>query len=179
MSTTRRSSSNIDACQTASPSGETTMLPPSKTSSSCPPTAFTYTIHAPVSRARSRQISRRSAILCRWYGYALMFGLTPTWSSPYRFHGARELLERVQIVLHEPVPQHEVLRRIARDRELREADERRSGRGGAGRPLGHLGGVPVEVADGRVDLSQRDANHRRKRTREDADTRSDLRVPIA
>ena len=45
--------------------GETTMLPPSNTSSSCPPTRFTYTIHAPVSRARAAQMSMRSRLLRR------------------------------------------------------------------------------------------------------------------
>ncbi len=72
MSTTSRSSSNRAARWAGVPSGRTTTLPPSKTSSSCPPTAFTYTIHAFVSRARSRQISRRSADLPRWYGDPLM-----------------------------------------------------------------------------------------------------------
>ena len=47
--------------------------PPSKTSSSWPPTAFTYTIHAPVSgrgRAGRRRVRR---VLPRWYGEPLMF----------------------------------------------------------------------------------------------------------
>ena len=40
-STTSRSSSNMAACHASLPEGETTIEPPSKTSSSCPPTAFT------------------------------------------------------------------------------------------------------------------------------------------
>ena len=87
MSTTSRSSSNIAACQARSPSGETTIEPPSKTSSSCPPTAFTYTIHAPVSRARARQTSRRSAILRRWYGEPLMLGMIAACSRAYSVQG--------------------------------------------------------------------------------------------
>jgi hypothetical protein len=57
-STTSRSSRTSPRATRASPSGATTMEPPSNTSSSWPPTRFTYTIHAPVSgpdRARTSQ----------------------------------------------------------------------------------------------------------------------------
>ena len=87
MSTTKRSSSNAAACHASSPSGDTTIDPPSNTNSSCPPTAFTYTIHAPVSRARSLHTWNRSAVLWRWYGEALMLGMTLVRSRAYSVHG--------------------------------------------------------------------------------------------
>ena len=55
MSTISRSSSNIAARHATSPSGPITSEPPSKTISSWPPTAFTYAIQPPNSRARSPQ----------------------------------------------------------------------------------------------------------------------------
>ena len=58
MLTIRRSSSNIVARWATVPSGATIIEPPSKTSSSWPPTAFTYAIHEPVWRARRAGSSR-------------------------------------------------------------------------------------------------------------------------
>ncbi len=68
-----------------------------------------------------------------------------------------EIADRVAAVLQEPLAEQEVLRRVARDRELRE-DRDASARGGrlahgCGDPLG----VAVDVADGRVDLAERQA----------------------
>ncbi len=73
MFTIIRSSSNIAARWVTEPSGAMISEPPSKTSSSWPPTAFTYTIQAPVRRTRSRKTSSRSEILPRWNGEPLMF----------------------------------------------------------------------------------------------------------
>ncbi len=66
MSTISRSSENrVARCRTE-PSGAITIDPPSNTSSSWPPTALTYTIVAPVCRARSRRIDSRSPALPWW-----------------------------------------------------------------------------------------------------------------
>ena len=64
------------------------MEPPSNTNSSWPPTAFTYTTHAPVSWARARQMSSRSLVLCRWYGEALMLARTLIPAAAYPSNGA-------------------------------------------------------------------------------------------
>ena len=69
---------NIVARCFTDPSGATIIEPPSKTSSSWPPTAFTYAIHAPVWRARSRRIVSRSWFFPRWYGEPLMFTISGT-----------------------------------------------------------------------------------------------------
>ena len=69
---------NIAARCFTDPSGATIIEPPSKTSSSWPPTAFTYAIHAPVWRARSRRIVSRSWFFPRWYGEPLMFTISGT-----------------------------------------------------------------------------------------------------
>jgi len=64
-STIARSSSNLAARHTTSPSGEITNDPPSNTNSSWPPTSLTYTIHALVSAARARSTSARACTLPR------------------------------------------------------------------------------------------------------------------
>ena len=87
MSTTRKSSSNIAAWCASEPSGRTTTLPPSNTSSSWPPTAFTYTIQEPVSSARSLQISTRSSALPRWNGDPLMLRMTGVSRRAYSSNG--------------------------------------------------------------------------------------------
>ena len=52
--------------------------------------------------------------------------------------------------------EQQVLRRIARDRELREDDELGARGARLGDPRDDAVAVAVEVADGRVDLGQRD-----------------------
>ena len=71
-----------------------------------------------------------------------------------------ELAERGGVVGDETGLEHEVLGRVAGDRQLGEGDEVAPG---CLRPLvgvGEQGEVAVEVADGRVELGQRDPNDR-------------------
>ena len=89
-------------------------------------------------------------------------------------HGARgsggrprQRVERGQVVVDEPRAEDQVLGRIAGDRELREADEISAFTGRASRPVDHARHVAVEIADGRVQLAERDADHDRKPTRPD------------
>ncbi len=71
----------------------------------------------------------------------------------------REPFERGEVVIDESRAQNEVLGRVAGYGELGEADEVGAGFCRALRPRGHLGDVAFEVADGGVDLSERDADH--------------------
>ena len=220
------------------------MEPPSKTSSSCPPTALTYTNHEPVCNARARQISTRSAPLPWWYGRsvdvqddlwtrALVFierrvvvpgvladretelrrcqsdgarsgprhevpllvedaevgkldlvvtlldmavadqrrgivqPLLRTVHEPDHDRarragcGSRQRIERGQVVIDESASQDQVLGGVAGDRELREADQVGALVRGPRRPLHHACDVAVEIADGRVQLAECDANHER------------------
>ena len=77
-------------------------------------------------------------------------------------------VERGQVVLDEARTKDQVLGRIPGDRELGEADEVGALLGRARGPLGHARDVAVEIADGRVQLAERDAHHDRKPTRRDA-----------
>ena len=77
-------------------------------------------------------------------------------------------VERGEVVLDEARTKDQVLGRIAGDRELGEADEVGALLGRARGPLGHARDVAVEIADGRVQLAERDADHDRKPTRPDA-----------
>ena len=58
--------------------------------------------------------------------------------------------------LLEARPQHQVLGRIAHDDELREHDEIRARARRAGAGFQDQLGVAVEIADGRIDLCERD-----------------------
>ena len=69
-------------------------------------------------------------------------------------HLRRDLLDRPPVGLDEVPLQVEVLGGIARHAELGEDRQVGALRAGAADPLGHLGGVAVDVADGRVDLGQ-------------------------
>ena len=53
--------------------------------------------------------------------------------------------------------QQQVLRRIARERELREHHELAARIARPGDPVAHLRGIALEVADRRVDLRERDS----------------------
>ena len=72
----------------------------------------------------------------------------------------REFFEGAEIVRDEGGPQHEVLGRVARDGELREGDEIRSGRPGVADGLFDQPAVPLEVAHRGVVLGQRDPDSR-------------------
>lgn len=72
---------------------------------------------------------------------------------------AREFGQRFDVVVHEPRAQDEVLRRVAGDGEFGEADDVGTSLGRAFRPERHRLDVAVEVADGRVDLADRDPYH--------------------
>src|SRR5829696_9005339 len=79
---------------------------------------------------------------------------------PYSGDDARgnlsgERIERPQVVLYEARPHEEVLGRVARDGELRQRDELRPDLGGSLQGVRGLLGVPPYVADGSVDLRQR------------------------
>ena len=70
-----------------------------------------------------------------------------------------QLVQRRQVVADELGPQHEVLRRVAGDRQLGEAHEFRAGVGrGRGRRR-HPLDVAGEIADREVQLAERDARH--------------------
>ncbi len=73
-----------------------------------------------------------------------------------------EPFEGGEVVLDERGSQHEVLGRVAGERQFREHDHVGTGFGGSGRPSRHEVHVAVEVSDGRVDLAERDAHHRRQ-----------------
>ena len=68
-----------------------------------------------------------------------------------------ELVERVGGRVEEAVLQQQVLGRVAGQRQLGEHDELGAGVAGALGPVGDLGRVAVEVADGGVRLRERDA----------------------
>ena len=68
-------------------------------------------------------------------------------------------LQRVEVLLDELPTQDEVLGRVAGDRELGEHHEVGAGLGGAGGGVGHARHVAGEVADGEVQLPERDASH--------------------
>ena len=72
---------------------------------------------------------------------------------------ACQLDKRVLVVAHELRAKNQVLRRVARDSQLGEADQVGALTAGAGRPLRHPRDVAVEIADGRVQLAERDADH--------------------
>ncbi len=80
-STTTRSGANCAPEATSVPSAATMRESPSKTSSSWPPTWFTYAMAQPASATRPRSMARRSARRPRLYGDALMFTTTsaPAW----------------------------------------------------------------------------------------------------
>ena len=65
-----------------------------------------------------------------------------------------DLLERLEIVLHEPVTEHEVLRRVAGHRQLGESHEGAPGPLGLGHGCGDQPQIAGQVADHRVDLSE-------------------------
>ena len=71
-----------------------------------------------------------------------------------------ELAEHGGVVGDEARLEHEVLRRVAGDRQLGEGDEVAARRVGAVVGVDEEGEVAVEVADGRVELGQRDPNDR-------------------
>jgi hypothetical protein len=189
------------------------MLPPSNTSSSWPPTAFTYTIHEPVSSARSLPLRvlverrpRHPRVLAdgqpelrvgdahrarrgagherpRLVEHAVVRELhlvvagddlaaadqrgsvvdpgigaidEPDDGGAPTDRVARETLERDQVVVDERRPEHEVLWRIPRDRELGEDDHVGVRLGGARGPRSEELDVAVEVADRRIHLRERD-----------------------
>ena len=70
-----------------------------------------------------------------------------------------QLAERGLVVGDEPGLHHEVLGRVAGDRQLGEGDDVAPGRVGLVVGVEQLGQVAVDVADGRVQLGQRDAQH--------------------
>ena len=70
-------SSSIEAPQAInSPSGPTTSELPSKSSSSCPPTWFTYATMTPLSAARVASMRSRQTFLPAWNGEALMLTIS-------------------------------------------------------------------------------------------------------
>jgi hypothetical protein len=71
----------------------------------------------------------------------------------------RQLPQRLQVVVDERLPKHKILRRVASDRELREADQVGPRLRGPARPGRHGVDVPLEITDRRVDLTECDANH--------------------
>jgi hypothetical protein len=71
---------------------------------------------------------------------------------------SRELLECREVAAHERAAEHEVLGRVAGDRELGEADEVRAVPRCLACAQNHLLDVAVEVADREVQLPQRDAH---------------------
>ena len=75
-SATSSASWNDGARASTSPSGPSTTLRPSKTSSSWPPTRLQKTTDARSSRARVRSISSRVSPLPTWYGEAEMLSTT-------------------------------------------------------------------------------------------------------
>ena len=84
-----------------------------------------------------------------------------------------ELAERGPVVGDEPRLQHEVLGRVAGDRQLGEGDDVAARGLGPVVRVDQLGQVAVEVADGRVELGQRDSEHGHGR---DATGRAGLRL---
>ena len=70
-----------------------------------------------------------------------------------------ELVERVEVVTDELGAEHEILGRVAGDRQLREAHELDAGGRCLRRRGGHLLNVAGEVADGEVQLAECDARH--------------------
>ena len=70
-----------------------------------------------------------------------------------------ELAEGGLVVGDEPGLHHEVLGRVAGDRQLGEGDDVAPGRVGPVVGVEQLGQVAVDVADGRVELGQRDPQH--------------------
>ena len=70
---------------------------------------------------------------------------------------ARDLLDRVVRRTDESGTEQEVLGRVARDRELGEDDEIGAGSLGFGQSVENHSAVPVEVADDRVQLCERDS----------------------
>ena len=72
---------------------------------------------------------------------------------------AGELVEGIEVRLDEVRVKDEVLRGIAGDRELGEADDVRPSRGRADRPLLEALQVALQVTDGGVQLAERDPDH--------------------
>ena len=70
-----------------------------------------------------------------------------------------ELLKGVEVLADELAAQHEVLGRVAGDRELGERDEVGAGLGRVSGGVGHPSDVAGQVADGEVQLTERDASH--------------------
>ena len=74
-----------------------------------------------------------------------------------------ELRQHGQVVGHESGLEHQILRRIAGDGQLREHHDVASGGVGAVVGIDQLRQVPVEVAHGRVELGERHSQHRHDR----------------
>ena len=70
--------------------------------------------------------------------------------------GCRDLLQGAQVVVDEPRSQEQVLRRVAGDGQLGEAEQVDAQLAAALGILQDLGDVALQVADGGVDLSQTD-----------------------
>ena len=73
--------------------------------------------------------------------------------------GARDPLQLSDVVAHKRGLEDQVLRRVAGEHELGEADEIGAGRPRPLDPVDDQPGVAVKVADGRVDLRERDPHH--------------------